>query len=231
MNDDGSGTIGILETAIQLSKWRTRAQIKFGWWTAEEAGILGSSYYVSTLSDEDLLKIRLYLNFDMIASPNFILGHYDGDGSEFGITGPPGSAEAEHFFEEYYEAQGLNHTATEFNGRSDYRDFLASGVPCGGLDAGADEIKTQEWVDMFGGTAGIILDPNYHQAADDVSNLNGTCWEIMSKGIAHAVASYGRSAFEGFPPREAPEKRSIGQVAQPKRTLERLPYHRFPVPI
>ncbi|KFA53805.1 hypothetical protein S40293_01704 [Stachybotrys chartarum IBT 40293] len=231
INDDGSGVVGILETAIQLAKWRTNAKIQFGWWTAEEAGLLGSTYYVSTLTEEELLRIRLYLNFDMIASPNYILGHYDGDGSEFGIEGPPGSAEVEHFFEAYYESLGLNHTATQFNGRSDYAGFMDAGVPSGGLDAGADEVKTPEWVDMFGGTAGIILDPNYHSAADDVSNLNATAWEIMSRGIAHAVAVYGRNAFEGFPPRETSEKRSIDVVATPKRTVERLQSQRFPVTI
>ncbi|KAH7305047.1 hypothetical protein B0I35DRAFT_484226 [Stachybotrys elegans] len=231
INDDGSGTIGILETAIQLSKYRTRSKVKFGWWTAEEAGLLGSEYYVSTLTEEELLKIRLYLNFDMIASPNFILGHYDGDGSEFGEVGPAGSAETEHLFEEYYESLGLNHTATEFNGRSDYGPFLASGVPCGGLDAGADEVKTPEWVEMFGGTAGIILDPNYHQAGDNVDNLNPFCLEVMSKGIAHAVATYAGSAFAGYPPRESPEKRSVEQKLQKKTTLRQPPHNAFPVPI
>ncbi|KAH7304592.1 hypothetical protein B0I35DRAFT_484420 [Stachybotrys elegans] len=216
INDDGSGTIGILATAIHLSKYRTRSKFKFGWWTAEEAGLLGSTYYVSTLSEEELLKIRLYLNFDMIASLNYIFGHYDGDGSEF----------------EYYESLGLNHTATEFNGRSDYGPFLESGVPCGGLDAGADQVKTPVWVDMFGGTAGITLDPNYHQAEDDVHNLNAVCFGIMTKGIAHAVAIYAGTAFAGYPPREAPEKRAVQQQQQRKRAaVRRPPHHAFPVPI
>jgi Zn-dependent M28 family amino/carboxypeptidase len=228
INDDGSGSVGILETAIQLAKWRTKAQVKFGWWTAEEAGLLGSTYYVSTLTEEELSKIRLYLNFDMIASPNYILGHYDGDGSEFGEVGPAGSAEAEHFFEDYYESLGLNHTATEFNGRSDYGPFLESGVPCGGLDAGADEVKTQEWVDKFGGTAGIILDPNYHQAGDNVSNLNMFAFEVMAKGIAHAVATYGGSGFAGFPPREPTEVKREVEGRQPKKEPA---YQRFPTTI
>lgn len=228
INDDGSGSVGILETAIQLAKWRTKAQVKFGWWTAEEAGLLGSTYYVSTLTEEELSKIRLYLNFDMIASPNYILGHYDGDGSEFGEVGPAGSAEAEHFFEDYYESLGLNHTATEFNGRSDYGPFLESGVPCGGLDAGADEVKTQEWVDKFGGTAGIILDPNYHQAGDNVSNLNMFAFEVMAKGIAHAVATYGGSGFAGFPPRETTEVKREVEGRQPKKEPA---YQRFPTTI
>ncbi|VUC24691.1 unnamed protein product [Clonostachys rosea] len=226
INDDGSGTIGILETAIQLAKYSTKAQVKFGWWTAEESGLLGSTYYVESLSDEELLKIRLYLNFDMIASPNYILGHYDGDGSEFGETGPAGSAEAEHLFEEYYESNGLNHTATEFNGRSDYGPFLDAGIPSGGLDAGADEVKTQEWVDQFGGTLGAILDPNYHSAEDDVANLNEFCFGVMSKGIAHAVATYGASGFEGFPERETAAKRSVGEGTKAKPT-HKYPY-RFP---
>ncbi|CAH0039491.1 unnamed protein product [Clonostachys solani] len=226
INDDGSGTIGLLETAIQLAKYSTKAQIKFGWWTAEESGLLGSTYYVGTLSAEELLKIRLYLNFDMIASPNYILGHYDGDGSEFGEAGPAGSAEAEHFFEEYYESNGFNHTATEFNGRSDYGPFLDAGVPCGGLDAGADEVKTQEWVDKFGGTLGAILDPNYHSAEDDVANLNEFCFGVMSKGIAHAVAYYGASGFKGFPERDTAAKRSVGEGTTAKPT-HKYPY-RFP---
>ncbi|KAI9167278.1 putative leucine aminopeptidase 2 [Paramyrothecium foliicola] len=225
INDDGSGSVGILETAIQLAKYRTKAQVKFGWWTAEEAGLLGSTYYVSSLSSEDILKIRLYLNFDMIASPNYILGHYDGDGSEFGVIGPAGSAEVEHFFEDYYESLGLNHTATEFNGRSDYGPFLDAGVPCGGLDAGADEVKTPEWVEMFGGTAGVILDPNYHQAGDNVDNLNFFAFEVMAKGIAHAVATFGRHGFADFPPRETVEKRAR---PAPKKVAKHSGYHRFP---
>jgi carboxypeptidase Q len=99
INDDGSGSIGILEVAERLSAYSTNNAVRFGWWSGEEFGLLGSEYYVSTLNESEAAKIRLYLNFDMIASPNYYYAIYDGDGSDFNITGPPGSAEAEAFFE------------------------------------------------------------------------------------------------------------------------------------
>ena len=49
--------------------------------------------------------IKLYLNFDMIGSPNFFRGIYDGDGDAFGIPGPPGSEDIEDTFEEFYDAE------------------------------------------------------------------------------------------------------------------------------
>jgi len=37
---------------------------------AEKLGLLGSKYYVNNLPAADRDKVELYLNFDMIASPN-----------------------------------------------------------------------------------------------------------------------------------------------------------------
>jgi Zn-dependent M28 family amino/carboxypeptidase len=65
INDDGSGTAANLEVAIQLAKFKTKQAVRFGFWAGEEEGLLGSTYYVSQLSEEEAAKIRLYLNFDM----------------------------------------------------------------------------------------------------------------------------------------------------------------------
>lgn len=61
INDDGSGTIGILETAIQLAKkkYNLKNALRLGFWSAEEFGLLGSEYYVATLSEGERAKIRL----------------------------------------------------------------------------------------------------------------------------------------------------------------------------
>lgn len=211
INDNGSGSCGLLTIAKALSKWKTNNQVRFAWWTAEEEGLLGSEHYVSIATPSTLDKIRLYLNFDMIASPNYVLGIYDGDGSSFNLSGPAGSAEAEKLFEAWYESQGLPYVGSEFNGRSDYGPFLDQGIPCGGLDTGADGIKTDAEVTMFGGTAGIWYDPNYHSAKDNVTNLNLDAFEATGKGIAHAVATYGKS-WEGFPSRNATSltRKSLG---------------------
>lgn len=202
INDNGSGSCGLLTIAKALANWRTNNQVRFAWWTAEEEGLLGAEHYVNITAASVLDKVRLYLNFDMIASPNYVLGIYDGDGSTFNLSGPAGSAEVEKLFEEWYASQDLPFVGSEFNGRSDYGPFLDAGVPCGGLDTGADGIKTDAEVSAFGGTAGIWYDPNYHSAADNVTNLNLDAFNATGKAIAHAVATYGKS-WEGFPTRNA----------------------------
>lgn len=193
INDDGSGTVSNLVIALALSKFSVNNAVRFAWWTGEEFGLLGSTYYVESLNATEVAKIKLYLNFDMIASPNYVYAIYDGDGSAFGISGPTGSAQIEALFESYYASQGLPSVPTEFNGRSDYGPFLDAGVPAGGLFTGAEEIKTDEEAALFGGTAGIALDANYHGAGDNVSNLALDAFEVNSKASAWAVATYALS--------------------------------------
>ena len=78
---------------------------------------------------------------------------------------------------------------TEFSGRSDYQAFIEAGIPASGLFTGADDVKTEEEVALFGGTAGIPLDPNYHTAADDLDNVDRHVLEINSRAIAYATYS------------------------------------------
>ncbi|PVH81767.1 Zn-dependent exopeptidase [Cadophora sp. DSE1049] len=198
INDNGSGTIALLEIAQQLTKFSTKNAIRFAWWSAEEVGLVGSTKYVESLSPEELAKITLYLNFDMLASPNYVYAIYDGDGSAFNISGPPGSAAAEKLFEDYFTNDaGLNHVPTAFNSRSDYAAFAAAGVPVGGLFTGAEVLKTPLEQQLFGGQAGVAYDVNYHAAGDNVKNVNVGAWIQNSKAIAHAVATYGVS-FESL---------------------------------
>ncbi|KAJ4289717.1 hypothetical protein N0V90_011047 [Kalmusia sp. IMI 367209] len=205
INDDGSGTIGILEVAKALSKYKVNNAVRFGWWSGEEIGTLGSEYYVDSLSTAEQAKVRAYLNFDMIASPNYVHAIYDGDGSSFNSSGPTGSAEIEHFFERYFASKGENYTATEFDGRSDYGAFLEVGIPSGGTFTGAEDIKTEEEAVQFGGIAGEPYDANYHQAGDDVSNLALDAFTLHAKGIAAAVAEYATS-FKSLPPKDTAKR-------------------------
>ncbi|KAL3417278.1 peptidase family M28 [Phlyctema vagabunda] len=199
INDNGSGSIGLLEVATQLTKFSVNNAVRFSWWSAEESGLIGATRYVESLSKAELDKIRLYLNFDMIASPNFIYGIYDGDGSAFNLSGPPGSAEAEKLFEDYFTNEaGLPWTPTEFSGRSDYGPFLDAGIASGGLFTGAEVLKTAEEAAIFGGQAGVAYDVNYHGAGDNVANLNVGAFIQNTKAIAHAVATYAVS-FDSLP--------------------------------
>ena len=87
-------------------------------------------------------KIMMNLNHDMIASPNFVRFVYDGDGSDTPNAGPPGSAQIEQVFLNWFSSQGQATTPTAFDGRSDYGPFIARGAPAGGLFTGAEGIKT-----------------------------------------------------------------------------------------
>lgn len=166
---------------------------------------MGAAYYVSQLTQAEKDKQRLVLDYDMMASPNFAYQIYDGDGSAFNASGPAGSAEAEHEFAAFFDSQGLGHTEIEFDGRSDYGPFLEAGIAAGGIACGAEMLKTEEEVVLFGGEAGVAYDINYHSAGDDVANLNGTAWKVMSSAIAHMTAVYAVS-WDTIPPRT---KRSL----------------------
>ena len=142
INDNGSGSAALLETALQMAENRPRNTVRFAWWGAEESGLLGSTHYVEQLSFDEQLEIALYLNFDMVASTNFVRFILDGDGSEFGAPGPIGSDRIEALFAGFFEDRGLATDETAFDGRSDYGPFIAVGIPAGGLFTGAEGIKT-----------------------------------------------------------------------------------------
>jgi Zn-dependent M28 family amino/carboxypeptidase len=196
INDNGSGSAAILETAIQMAEEDEdgpRNRVRFAFWGAEESGLIGSTYYVSQLSKEEIKQHALNLNFDMVGSPNFVRFVYDGDGDAFGQVGPEGSAHIEHVFNDYFASQGLASAPTAFSGRSDYAAFIANGIPAGGLFTGAEGVKTKEEAAVFGGTEGEAYDPCYHQACDDIDNLSMEALDQMSDAIAHTTLTFAET--------------------------------------
>jgi Zn-dependent M28 family amino/carboxypeptidase len=164
--------------------------VRFAWWAAEEASLVGSTFYVNSLGDEQLADLEMYLNFDMVGSPNYGLFILDGDGSGFGLVGPDGSDDIERLFEGFYEERGELTEPKAFDGRSDYQAFINSGVPAGGLFTGAEVIKTPEQAAKWGGTAGQPFDPCYHAACDTIDNLSSHALDLNSDAIAYAVYLY-----------------------------------------
>ncbi|WP_233489026.1 M28 family metallopeptidase [Blastococcus sp. TF02-09] len=189
INDNGSGSAAILDVAESMAKVKPDNTVRFAWWGAEELGLLGSTEYVESLTPEQLSDIALYLNFDMVGSPNFARFIYDGDQSDFEATAPvpDGSEQIEYVLEDFYEQRGLFYEGTEFSGRSDYQAFINNGIPSGGLFTGAEGIKQAYQAEAYGGTAGLAYDPNYHQAGDTIDNLDLTALDQNSDAIAYAV--------------------------------------------
>jgi Zn-dependent M28 family amino/carboxypeptidase len=132
INDNGSGTASILEIALQMKKLRIKPtnHVRFAFWGAEESGLFGSQHYVSQLDGAQREDIALYLNFDMIGSPNFVRFVYDGDGSKPGaVPGPDGSGTIEKVFLDYFASKKLATEPTPLDGRSDYQPFIQASQP------------------------------------------------------------------------------------------------------
>ncbi|MER1995458.1 MAG: M28 family peptidase [Arthrobacter sp.] len=200
INDNGSGTAAILETAIQLGKggkFKLENQVRFAFWGAEEDGLLGSTEYVNQLDETGLANTLLNLNFDMLGSPNFVRFVYDGNGDAFGDdtedAGPVGSDVIEGVFEDYFASQNLPTAPTEFDGRSDYLAFIEQGIPAGGLFTGAEGVKTAEEAAIFGGTAGEPYDPCYHAECDDLGNISKQALAEMSDAVAHTTLTFAQT--------------------------------------
>ncbi|MFN8197879.1 MAG: M20/M25/M40 family metallo-hydrolase [Nakamurella multipartita] len=200
INDNGSGSATILETAVQINKLGLKPQqkLRFAFWGAEEAGLLGSTHYVDSLSDQQLSTIMANLNFDMLGSPNYVRFVYDGDGSS-GTAGPqPGSGQIEQIFTNYFAGQGLASAPTDFDGRSDYGPFIEAGIPAGGLFSGAEGIKTAQEAAIYGGTAGEPYDACYHQACDSIqapnNNLSDQALAELGDAAAHAIWTLGKTS-------------------------------------
>ncbi|MEV4611021.1 M28 family metallopeptidase [Kitasatospora sp. NPDC049258] len=182
INDDGSGSAGILETALAVSRagLQPTKHLRFGWWGTEEAGMVGSKNYVNSVSSSDRSKIEAYLNFDMIGSPNPGYFVYDDN------------AALDTLFKNYFSGLGVaTEPETEGDGRSDHSPFKNAGIAVGGLFSGADYIKTAAQAAKWGGTSGQAFDRCYHASCDTSANIDDTALDRMSDAIAYAIWTLG----------------------------------------
>jgi len=195
INDNGSGSAALLEIAQNLSKLKPENTLRFAWWGAEESGLLGSAAYVDGLSQAEKDEIALYLNFDMVASPNYIYMVYDSDesGYEAPVVVPEGSVAIEDLFESYFTVTDTPYDDAEFSGRSDYEAFILNGIPAGGLFTGAEVVKTEEQQAIWGGIAGEQFDQCYHLVCDTIDNVNAEALTVNMGAIATAVLTYAYS--------------------------------------
>ncbi|MDR6904409.1 Zn-dependent M28 family amino/carboxypeptidase [Agromyces sp. 3263] len=224
INDNGSGSSALLEIAQQISKLKPENTIRFAWWGAEESGLLGSRAYVADqVAAGTLEEVALYLNFDMVASPNYIFMVYDGDESGWPapVVVPEGSVQIEDLFESYYTWAGVPYDDAEFSGRSDYQAFIQNGIPAGGLFTGAEVPKTEEQAAIWGGTAGAQYDPCYHLACDDLDNLALDALDVNSDAIAAAVLTYAYSTetVNGVVGKKVPGNFAFPAPAGPEGTV------------
>src|SRR3954466_10881110 len=205
INDDGSGTAMNLTIAHQIMKLGIplKYKIRFGWFSGEEQGLFGSTFFVNQLNSLQTTQTLAMLDYDMIASTNWIPFMYvPNDVTE--PTLPPAQRAAEATLSkvhiDYLQSKlGVTKVDYPFDDRFDYaqwrRPSATRGVPATGYYTGAEGIKTAAQaaggagVNGYGGQAGIQADPCYPEWCDTVFNLSQYGLDEFSDVLAHGILS------------------------------------------
>jgi Zn-dependent M28 family amino/carboxypeptidase len=205
MLDNASGSATILDIALKMKNVNPLNKMRFIWFGGEELGLLGSSYYINSLSSNELSHIGYDLDADVTATPNYIIGVLDPAAPDFfggtvSSTFPHRVYKASTISRDqaiaYFDSVGLNHELLSPTG-TDAFSFNAVGIPAGGLLTGQDCCKSQHEVDLFGGSLGNYEGnipsfdggcvDNPFRWCDNLSNNDPTVLTFMSKAFATMV--------------------------------------------
>ena len=208
MNDNGTGVAALLAAATALGSSPAVANaVRFAFWGSETLGAPGK--YLAGLAADQLDDIAVYLDADMLGSPNAGFFTYDGDQSgqpNPDITSvPEGSAGVERTLAGYLNLAGVRPADQPLDRLSDYGPFLAAGIPAGGVTTGALQKKTPVQARLWGGKAGQPFDPNTGGPRDGIDNVDRRALSITGPAIAFAVGTYAQSTdgANGVPARDS----------------------------
>jgi Zn-dependent M28 family amino/carboxypeptidase len=192
INDNGSGSAAVLESALQLAREpaQTRGRVRFAFWSAEERGLIGSRHHVGALSEDERRNIAVYINLDMVGSPNFV--RYVQASAEAG-DGVAGTARRE-FLANFREHDLTIEERTGGRFGTDTGSFSEKGIPTVGLYTGAGGPKSEAQANVFGGAAGRPYDPCYHQACDTIENINREVLEENTRALVRVLKAVTKVA-------------------------------------
>jgi Zn-dependent M28 family amino/carboxypeptidase len=197
INDNGSGSAAVLEAALRLAQEpaENRGRMRFAFWGAEERGLIGSRHHVGSLSEDERRQIAVYINLDMVGSPNFARFVRRATAEQEGLA----AIVRDEIVTEFRAHDLPFEERTGGRSGSDDASFSQKGIPTVGLYTGASGRKPEKEAELFGGTAGRAYDPCYHRACDTVENINREVLEQHTQALvrtlrAAAVASRVQSA-------------------------------------
>jgi len=211
MLDNASGSATILDIAQMMKNVNPLNKLRFIWFGGEELGLLGSIAYVNSLTPTELSHIGYDLDADVTATPNYLIGILDPAAPDlFGRTVtqtfPNRVYKASKVSRDqsiaYFDSIGLNHELFSPVG-TDAFTFNKAGIPASGLLTGQDCCKSQDEVNLFGGSLGNYEGnipsfdggcvDNPFRWCDNLSNNDPTVLTFMSKAFANTVV---RMAFD-----------------------------------
>ncbi|MEH3139163.1 MAG: M28 family peptidase [Mycobacterium kyogaense] len=215
IDDNGSGVGAVLETALQMGPTPNADNaVRFTFWGGGEVSADGSAAYLRALNPDELADIALYLDLDVIGSPN--AGYFTLDGDQSAQTGagvrrlPDGSAGIERTVAARLYEQGVRPADMPLTSGTDYAPFVTAGVPVGGVTTGTSLAKSEVQARIWGGRAGAAFDPNYHRRGDTIDNVDRQALGVMASSAAAAVGSYAQSieGVNGVPARDQRNRRT-----------------------
>ncbi len=224
INDNGSGSAALLEVAENIAKLKPQNTLRFAWWGAEESGLIGSTAYVNGLSQAERDRIALYLNFDMVGSPNYVFMVYDGDKS--GFPAPPGVPIPAGSVADRGPLRVVLHARRRAVRRRPVQ--RAQRLP------GVHPEQHPRWRPVhrrrgrqdrgaaghLGRHGGEQFDPCYHLACDTFTNNSDKALDVNSDSIAFAVLTYAYSTetVNGVPGKRVPGNFTIPPPQGPEGT-------------
>lgn len=187
INDNGSGIALVLVAAQQMAERgeKPRNRVRFALWAAEEMGLLGSVHYVTTLPKRERQRIFAYLNFDMVASPNYVRFVDE-------TLANPASVAIGDDLRAAFKRKGLVSAHFDSGGRTDTFAFIEAGIPAAGLFSGAEGEKTKSQQKRYGGHAGQPYDACYHQPCDTLDNISNRALREFSPAAFEVIGEMAR---------------------------------------
>lgn len=212
MLDNASGSVSILETALDLAKTPTANRLRYIWFGGEELGLLGSAYYTRHLTSSELHRIVFDVDADVTATPNFDMeiadpAYADNRGS-FPANVVPGSKVGNDAFANFFKKIGIVTEPAPFgNDGTDSNSFALVGVPDSGIltrqDCCKDAAEVQIWGGFTGNYEGNI--PSFDGGCvdmpdlwcDNLSNNDPFVLGLASKSIANVTLTLANDATLG----------------------------------
>jgi hypothetical protein len=208
--DNASGSVSILELALNLAHTPTRNRLRYIWFGGEELGLLGSHFYTRTLPPKELRKLVFDIDADVTATPNFDVLVADPGHAVNADKFPPNvvaqSQLGNRVFTRYFRSAGIASRLANFgNDGTDSNAFSLAGVPNTGILTQQDCCKKTWEVAIWGGYLG-----NYEgkvpgrdggcvdwpgRWCDNLSNNDPFVLTFVSKGIASVVLTLSNHRF------------------------------------
>lgn len=199
-DDNGSGSVGLLEVARALADHRGTRDLRFILFGGEEQNLLGSRQHLASLSAGDRARIRAVVNMDMIGTVNTASRSVLIEGATRSMAMIDGLAEAAGAYTNLVVQTSLN----PFN--SDHVSFLDAGVPAVLLIEGADNANT-----------------HVHTENDTLSHIDYELMrDILTMNVAYVANTLGRQEDARVSTRLMPPGDSAINLEHADKLLEAL---------